>query len=386
MKSKDPSNPFLRPAIAPATWLLALALTHSAHAASGIWDGSSGSILTNTANWSSNALPNGVGDTATWNGTAGGSLVLSATTQWTTTGTNLGVNLSLTSAQTGSVSITQGGATAQALSINSITVASSAGALTLASTGSGQITFRNQVTNSNTFTNDSNNAVTFAAGTKFASGGGAARTVDFGGSGNWQMDANLVTPTGSVAVTKSGGGTLTFASTSQYTGNTSVTNGKLIVNGNISTSSTTVSGGSLGGSGTVGAVNIQAAGTLDFVDNTIADLNTGNLTLAGTSNFEISATANTADQAISSAILVFGGTLNVSNIAGTLADGQSFDLFNWGSTSGAFSSVALPTLTGGLTWDQTQLYSTGTITVVPEPNIATLLGGLGVLALLRRRR
>lgn len=27
-----------------------------------------------------------------------------------------------------------------------------------------------------------------------------------------------------------------------------------------------------------------------------------------------------------------------------------------------------------------------TITAVPEPNVATLLGGLGVLALLRRRR
>lgn len=46
----------------------------------------------------------------------------------------------------------------------------------------------------------------------------------------------------------------------------------------------------------------------------------------------------------------------------------------------------LPALTGGLTWDQSNLYSTGTIAVIPEPNAAALLGGLGMLALLRRRR
>ena len=185
------------------------------------------------------------------------------------------------------------------------------------------------------------------------------------------------------AVTK---GTLTLSGTGNtYTGATTVTNGKLVVNGSISTSSLTTvdAAGTLAGIGTVGAATIN--GDLAPGDGGIESLNFGgNLTLAGTSTFEISA-ANTADLAISSALLAFGGVLNVSNIAGTLANGQSFDLFNWGTTTGAFSAVNLPTLDSGLTWDQSSLYTNGTITVVPEPR-AALLGGLGMLALLRRRR
>ena len=83
--------------------------------------------------------------------------------------------------------------------------------------------------------------------------------------------------------------------------------------------------------------------------------------------------------------MTFGGTLNVNNVGGALVNGDTFDLFNWGSTSGTFSAVNLPGLDPGLTWDDTALYTTGTITVVPEPR-AALLGGLGMLALLRRRR
>ena len=84
-------------------------------------------------------------------------------------------------------------------------------------------------------------------------------------------------------------------------------------------------------------------------------------------------------------MMAFGGTLTVSNIGGALTNGDVFNLFDWSSTSGAFSTVTLPGLSGGLTWDQSQLYTNGTIAVVPEP-AAALLGGLGMLCLLRRRR
>ena len=85
------------------------------------------------------------------------------------------------------------------------------------------------------------------------------------------------------------------------------------------------------------------------------------------------------------ALLTFGGTLNVTNIGGTLVNGDVFNLFDWGSTSGAFSSVNLPALTGSLAWDQSNLYTNGTIAVIPEPR-AALIGGIGMLILLRRRR
>jgi hypothetical protein len=50
------------------------------------------------------------------------------------------------------------------------------------------------------------------------------------------------------------------------------------------------------------------------------------------------------------------------------------------------TDLSLPSLAGGLDWDTSSFLSNGTITVVPEPNVAALLGGMGALVLLRRRR
>jgi autotransporter-associated beta strand protein len=236
------------------------------------------------------------------------------------------------------VSITQGGATAQALSINSITVASSAGALTLASTGSGQITFRNQVTNINTFTNDSNNAVTFSAGTKFASGGAVARTVDFGGSGNWQMNANLVTPTGSVAVKKSGAGTLTFAAANGYTGLTTVNDGAL----NITSTGSLNSGNALtvGASGTANLAN--AGQTLGAVSNSNSSTNALNFS-ASTGTVTLASLAGTGNTRFGSNGTVTGGiSSGTVNVVGLLTSEIS------GGTVGA-GSLSASTLSGGAT-------------------------------------
>jgi hypothetical protein len=61
------------------------------------------------------------------------------------------------------------------------------------------------------------------------------------------------------------------------------------------------------------------------------------------------------------------------NVAGTLAVtlgssfspalGNSFDLLDFGSTTGAFSSLQLPPLASGLKWNTSSLYTTGTISV-----------------------
>ena len=76
----------------------------------------------------------------------------------------------------------------------------------------------------------------------------------------------------------------------------------------------------------------------------------------------------------------------MTNIGGAIANGATFNLFDWGSATGTFSAVNLPSLDGPLSWDQSNLYTNGTITVIPEPNAAALLGGLGTLLLVRRRR
>jgi hypothetical protein len=62
--------------------------------------------------------------------------------------------------------------------------------------------------------------------------------------------------------------------------------------------------------------------------------------------------------------LVFGGTLDVDLINGFMpAAGNSFDLFNWQTTSGAFSTIAVPTLPNGLTWNSAQIHTTGVLSV-----------------------
>jgi autotransporter-associated beta strand protein len=195
--------------------------------------------------------------------------------------------------------------------------------------------------------------------------------------------------TGVGGINKSGTGTLSLPGANNYSGATAVTGGTLLVNGNISTSITTVStGGTLAGTGTVGATTIQTTGILAPGSGGIESLNTGALTLdsGSFSNFEINATLDTSDLAISSALLTFGGTLNVNNIGGILLLGDTFNLFDWNTTTGAFSTLNLPGLDPGLTWDTGSLYTAGTITVIPEPNVAALLGGLGTILLLRRRR
>src|ERR1700733_12957714 len=63
--------------------------------------------------------------------------------------------------------------------------------------------------------------------------------------------------------------------------------------------------------------------------------------------------------------LSLSGKLTVSLVNGFSPSlGNSFDLLDWGSLSGHFSSVGLPALSAGLAWNSTQLYTTGVLAVV----------------------
>lgn len=219
---------------------------------------------------------------------------------------------------------------------------------------------------------------------------------------------------GGISLVKSGSGTWTITNNSNtYTGNTNVNDGKLIVNGNISTSALTTVGenGALAGNGTVGKTvinGILAVGnspgsmtftdTLDLNGNTIMEIDgTAGAGVAGGHDFINLTGAGAAG------VLTYGGalTLHLGTIFGI--GSYSWNLFDMASETGTFNTIALADqyagslLDGDLDgiWDLTSgsnswqfTESTGVLglTVIPEPTSAALLGGFGVLALLRRRR
>lgn len=90
--------------------------------------------------------------------------------------------------------------------------------------------------------------------------------------------------------------------------------------------------------------------------------------------------------------LKLGGTLTLASWNGFVAQaGQSFDLLDWGTTSGSFKAIDASglQLAAGTKLDFSELYTTGTVSVtaVPEPeSYALLLAGLGVIGFVARRR
>jgi hypothetical protein len=82
------------------------------------------------------------------------------------------------------------------------------------------------------------------------------------------------------------------------------------------------------------------------------------------------------------------GTLDVSLVDGySPALGDEFELFDVdGTIAGTFAQINLPALGSMLTWNTSGLYSTGEISVVPEPGAWGLAVGLGAMGWAWRRR
>lgn len=208
-----------------------------------------------------------------------------------------------------------------------------------------------------------------------------------------------------------GSGTTTLTNTNTYTGTTSVTAGTLALgaNGSIANSSeialnggnfnvSAVAGFSTGASQTLtgngGSVtgDITVNGTLAIGSSPGSMTFNDDLTIGGSavSNFELTdiafglGTYDLAQGGAGTQAVTFGGTLNLLFSGGTYANNTSVQIFDFETYGGGFTTVNFSGLGAG----QSAVFnaSTGFVTVIPEPGPAALFGGLGVLALLRRRR
>lgn len=212
---------------------------------------------------------------------------------------------------------------------------------------------------------------------------------------------------GTINVIKDGAFTQTLSGTHDYTGTTDVNEGKLVINGNISTSSltTVASGATLGGNASVGALTVAAGGFVTPGNSPGSLIVNGAYIQAGTYTAEIDGlTPGTQHDQISvtGTVDITGGSLTTL-FTGTYAPGDMiFLLLNDDSdaitgTYSGFAQGAVVSTYGGFDWQISYLANSGgsptftggndiALMAVPEPNAAALLGGLGLLALIRRRR
>ena len=127
--------------------------------------------------------------------------------------------------------------------------------------------------------------------------------------------------------------------------------------------------GRLGGSGRLNA-NLTSAGTIapGLLASAGSISVTGSVTLQSTAHlaFDLGGlTRKTSYDFLGvTGLLTLGGTLDVS-LLGAFAPqvGNTFDLFDATSVAGNFAFINLPALTGGRTWNTTQLATTGVISV-----------------------
>jgi autotransporter-associated beta strand protein len=212
--------------------------------------------------------------------------------------------------------------------------------------------------------------------------------------------------TSTLALTKAGSGTQILTGINTYTGATNVNAGLLVVNGSLSgTSAVNVaSGASIGGSGTLNA-NTTISGIV-APGNSIGTLTVSNdvtwnggATASAATDWQFELGVGTADlldiTGASSEFLKGTGSSFRFDFLGTGGAEGTYTLVQWDSTAdlggGAlgtnfqasdFSYVPLP-----LGYEGTFSFNGSSLQfiVVPEPS-SLLLGGLGALALLRRRR
>jgi autotransporter-associated beta strand protein/T5SS/PEP-CTERM-associated repeat protein len=240
-----------------------------------------------------------------------------------------------------------------------------------------------------------------------AFGGSGVKTLEIGALGtNTTFAGDFRNGNATVALRKVGPGTLTLAGTDAHTGGTTVDGGTLQITGSVLGTATvnaggtlslagmaninndvTVNGGTLAGTGVIAGDVHVTSGTLapgDDGTGTLSILGGGSLTLSSASTTFIELSQSIPIGLLNCTNITYDGTLRVSLIGGFQPiEGQSFSIFATSpSSTGTFDSIVFdqPGYAG------TFNYTTGSLTIVPEPSACALAAfALGGFALRRRR-
>ncbi len=181
---------------------------------------------------------------------------------------------------------------------------------------------------------------------------------------------------GAGELTKIGSGTLILSGANTYTGGTDVQAGALAVTGSIVSTATIESGATIGGPGTIGGLIVNSGGTL--APGVLTPYST--LNVAGTASFasgsifavNINAAGQNDKLVAAGATAISGGTVQVTPAAGTYTLANKYTLITaGGGVTGTFASVAgissLAFLTPTLSYDADDVYLGFAEKAVPPP-------------------
>jgi autotransporter-associated beta strand protein len=173
-------------------------------------------------------------------------------------------------------------------------------------------------------------------------------------------------------------GTLALTDTGAFAGSSNITvhaGATLDLSGAFGGGLTLVNGQTLKGNGTVTGTLSAPAGSIVSPGLGIGELTvSGDVALQGTTVIELDATRDTNDVLRNDGAITFAGTLQLTNIAGALAAGDAFKIFNATNYTGSFANIVPANPGSGLAWDTSTLASDGTLRIrasSQRPVIAT---------------
>lgn len=193
---------------------------------------------------------------------------------------------------------------------------------------------------------------------------------------------------GAGGLVNNGSGKLTILTANDYTGDTTINAGTVVINGALGNTTVSVnSGATLGGTGTIlGPVTVQSGGmfTPGTSIGTMAISNNLVLSDGSTNTFEANLDTLTHDKVIGLHTVTYGGTLNLVLSGRAVNGNDTFKLFSATTVANAFSSpysgaftAIVPETPGAyLAWDTSTLATDGTLRVVDtRPRVTVQVSG-----------